>query len=162
MTTVYTGSGIDVSLVATREPRIFVLRIDISKSFIDLSSVMAAVTAFFQDVNGRIVTHIRLVSSSALETPGMSQIVLITSTLMDLQSVMDTKLKGTIIEMGSSNKRLKWSSELFMKYYQPTSERAARRVFEVVDTADDTSRVLERILTHEKKKRERREHNNTS
>tara|TARA_B110001450_G_C17474065_1_gene421409 strand:+ start:29 stop:517 length:489 start_codon:yes stop_codon:yes gene_type:complete len=150
--TLHSEPGLKVSCVPTREPRISILRLDISTVIEDLDPAMEAVRTFFDTCSGRIVTHAHISSD---ETPGMAQVMSLVRHVMELQTVMDTKLKGTIVQMGRHDKRVDWSLALMNTVYKPTSEQAARRVFEVVDTDEGAERVLEGILAHEAEKQAR-------
>lgn len=152
-TTLYSEPGLEVSCVPTREPRISILRLDISTVSEDLDPAMEAIRTFFDTCSGRIVTHAHMSSD---ETPGMAQVMSVVRHLMELQTAMDTKLKGTIVQVGRRGKRLDWSLGLLDTLYKPTSERAARRVFEVVDTDEGAEQILEGIFAHEVEKQARR------
>jgi hypothetical protein len=153
-TTLYSQPGLDVSCVPTREPRIFILRLDISAVSEDyLDPAMEIIRTFFDTCSGRIVTHAHMSSD---ETPGMAQVMSVVRHLTELQTTMDTKLKGTIVQVGRRGKRIDLSLGLFNRLHKPTSERAARRVFEVVDTDEGAEQILEGILAHEAEKQARR------
>lgn len=152
-TTLYSKPGLEVSCVPTREPRISILRMDISTVTEDLDPAMNAIRTFFETCSGRLVTHACFTSD---ERPGMAQVMSVVRHVMDLQTAMDAKLKGTIVQVGSRGRTLDWSLDLLHTVYKPTSERAARRVFEVVDTDADAERILDGILAHEAEKQARR------
>jgi len=149
-TTLYSQPGIEVSCVRTREPRISILCLDISTVTEDLDPAMEAIRTFFDTCSGRIVTHAHMSSD---ETPGMAQVMSVVHHMMELQTTMDTKLKGTIVQVGRRGKRLDWSLGLWDTLYKP--KNAARRVFEVVDTDEGAEQVLEGILAHEAEKQAR-------
>lgn len=150
-TTLYSEPGLQASCVPTREPRISILRLDISTVTADLDPAMEAIRTFFDTCTGRIVTHAHFSSD---ETPGMAQVMSVVRHLLDLQTLMDVKLKGTIIQVGRRGKRIDWSLSLLDTLYKP--EHASRRVFEVVDTDEDATRIMEDILAHEAEKQARR------
>lgn len=150
-TTLYSQPGLEVSCVPTREPRISILRLDISTVSEDLDPAMEAIRTFFDTCSGRIVTHAHMSSD---ETPGMAQVMSVVRHLMELQTAMDTKLKGTIVQVGRRGRRLDWSLDVMNTLYRP--KNAARRVFEVVDTDEGAEQVLDGILAHEAEKQARR------
>jgi hypothetical protein len=152
MTTICSHSGLDVTCVATREPRISILRLDITSVPDDFETAMVAIRAFLDTSSGRIVTHAHVASDT---TPGMSQTMSLVRHLLELQTVMDAKLKGTIIQVGRRTECMDLSLCLLNKMYTPTSARGMRRVFEVVDTDEHADRIMEDILSHEATKRAR-------
>lgn len=152
-TTLYSQPGLEVSCSPTRESRISILRLDISTMTDDLDPAMEAIRTFFDTCSGRIITHAHMTSD---ETPAMAQVMSLVRHLMELQTAMDTKLKGTIVQVGRRSKSIDWSLTLLDTLYKPTSERAARRVFEVVDTDEGAEQIVEGILAHEAEKQARR------
>ena len=112
---------------------------------------MEDIRTCFDTCSGRIVTPAHVSSD---ETPGMAQMMAVVRHLMELQTAMDTKLKGTIIQVGHRGKRLDWSLSLLNTLYKP--KNAARRVFEVVDTEEGAQPSREGIRAHEAGKQARR------
>ena len=152
MTTIlHSQPGLEVRRVATCEPRISVLRIDVTQSPDDIEAAMGAARLFLDTYPGRVVTHAHVACD---ERPGMAQIVALVRGLMDLQTVMDAKLKGTIVEV--TDQRIEWSLSAFNTLYRPTSAQVKRRVFEIVHTSEDAQRVLDGILAHKAEKQRRR------
>jgi thiamine pyrophosphokinase len=84
----------------------------------------------------------------------MAQVMSVVRHVMELQTAMDTKLKGTIVQVGRRGKRLDWSLSLLDTLYKP--KNAARRVYGLVDTDEDAEQILEGILAHEAEKQARR------
>lgn len=159
MTVIHSEAGLDVTCVATREPRISILRLDISTVPDDFEEAMTAIRSFFESFTGRLVTHALITTA---ETPGVAQVMSVVRYVMDLQTLMDEKLKGTIIQMGRKGRRVgEMSLALVNRLYTP-SARAARRVFEMVETDDEMDRVMDDILAHEADKRARRETRRTA
>ena len=151
-TTLYSQPELKVSCVPTREPRISILRIDISTVTANLDpAAMEAIRTFFDTCTGRIVTHAHISSD---ETPGMAQVMSVVRHLIELQTVMDTKLKGTIVQVERRGRGVDWSLTLLNTLYKP--KNAARRVFEVVDTDEGAEQILEGILAHEAEKQARK------
>lgn len=155
-TVLYSQPGFRVTRVPTREARISILRLDIEThpSADEFESAMKKVHKFFDLCTGRIVTcaHVR-----CADTPDMAQVASVVRHLVELQTAMDAKLKGTVIDLGSRSASVDVSIALFRKMWAPTSERAKRRVFKVVASTDEANAILEDILAHEAKKRARRE-----
>lgn len=155
-TVFHTDTGLDVTCVATREPRISILRFHVSAVPDDFDEAMRAVNRFFHAFKGRLVTHVLL---DRLETPSLSQITSLLRYVMDLQTVMDEKLKATIIQSGRNVRRVLMTTKTIVdQLYTPLSpERAARRPLEILETDAEMDRVMDGILTHEAKKRTKRE-----
>ena len=100
------------------------------------------------------MTHALITS---VETPSMAQMMSVVRYVMDLQSLVDEKLKGTIVQMGRAGRRVcNMTLSVVNRLYTP-SERAARRAFEIVETDGETNSVMDEILAHEAEKRARRE-----
>lgn len=154
MTVIHSQPGLNVTCLPTREPRISILHMDISSVPEDVEVAMTAIHSFFETFTGRLVTHAIITSS---ETPGVAQVMSVVRHVMDVQSLLDEKLKGTIIKLGRKARiASEMSLALVNRLYTP-SARAARRVFEIVDTDADVDRIMEQILAHEAEKRQRKE-----
>ena len=154
---IYSQPGMEVRRVPTREARIAVLKLDISQipTTDEFDAAMRRIHKFFDTCPGRVVTRANIACDA---TPELSQVACVVSHLAQLQTLMDVKLKGTIVDLGKHHTAcVDMSLALFCKMWTPTSERAKKRVFEVVGTSAAADGVLEDILAHEAKKRARRE-----
>lgn len=153
MTTVCQRPGFVVSLADTAEPRIHILRMDISEVPVDedLDAVMLMISTFITHHEGRLVVHARHVGSDALRPPNLQGMMTIVGRLMDLKTVVDTKLKGTLVQAQCLDEIVLASKTLFLSLYQP------RKPFDIVVSEADVANFIDGILAHEAEKRLRRD-----
>ena len=84
----------------------------------------------------------------------MTQIVTSVKCVMDLQNIMDEKLKGTIIQYEEGSVA-EMAIGFIEQFYRPTSRRAMKRVFSLVTSDSDVKNEVENVLTREARKRQR-------
>lgn len=152
MTTVFERDDVHVHLVGTSEPRIRILRIDVSEvpTGDALEALNLATAAFLRSCEGRIVIHARHVQSDELKPPDMTGLMSIVGKLFELKEVVDAKLKGTIVQCKRLDDIVVATKNLFLTLYKP------KREFDIVTSEQEVETFLERILAHEADKRERR------
>ena len=152
MTTVCQRPGFVVSLADTSEPRIKLLRMDISEVPVgdDLDAVMLMVSTFITHHEGRLVVHARHVNSDALPPPNLQSMMSIVGKLMEMRSLVDTKLKGTLVQGKCVDDLVLVTKTLFLSLYKP------KQPFDIVTSECEVVRFLDGILAHEAEKRQRK------
>lgn len=153
MTTVCQRPGFVVNLVDTSEPRIRILRIDLESVPVDddLDATLVMVSTFIKQYDGRLVLHLRHVETPELQPPDMKAMLSIVGGLMDMKEVIDTKLKGTVVQGTQVDDVARVAKNLFVHLYQP------KRPFDLVASDAEVAAFLDPILKHEAEKRERRD-----
>lgn len=153
MTTVCQRPGFVVSLAPTSEPRIQILRMDVSEVPIgdDLDAIMTMVATFIQHHEGRLVIHARHVESDKLNPPDLQGMLSIVGKLMELKEMVETKLKGTIVQGKCIDDLVLMTKNLFLSLYKP------KKPFDIVASDKEVQHFLARILEHEAEKRQRKE-----
>lgn len=153
MTTVCQRPGFVVSLAPTPEPRIQILRMDISEVPVgdDLDAIMVMVSTFIQHHEGRLVIHARHVESDKLAPPDLQGMLSIVGKLMELKDMVETKLKGTIVQGKCIDDLVLMTKKLFLSLYKP------KKPFDIVASEKDVQCFLTGILEHEAEKRQRKE-----
>lgn len=153
MTTVCQRPGFVVSLAETSEPRIQIMRLDISEVPVgdDLEAVMLMISTFIQHHEGRLVIHARHVETPELKPPNMQGMLSIVGKLMELKDMVDTKLKGTIVQGTRIDDLVIMTKNLFLSLYKP------KKPFDIVVTEKEVKHFMAGILEHEAEKRQRKE-----
>lgn len=153
MTTVCQRPGFVVRLAPTAEPRIHILHMDISEVPVgdDLEAIMLMVSTFIQHHEGRLVIHARHVETPELKPPDMQGMLSIVGKLMEFKDLVETKLKGTIVQGKCIDDLVLVTKNLFLSLYKP------RKPFDIVASDKDVQHFLAGILEHEAEKRQRRE-----
>lgn len=153
MTTVCQRPGFVLSLAPTSEPRIHILRMDISEVPVrdDLEAIMTMVSTFIEHHEGRLVIHARHVESEKLNPPDLQGMLSIVGKLMELKDLVDTKLKGTIVQGKCIDDLVIVTKNLFLSLYKP------KKPFDIVASDKEVQHFLTGILEHEAEKRQRRE-----
>lgn len=153
MTTMCQRPGIVVSLAETSEPRIKILRLDISEVPVgdDLEALMLMVSTFIQHHEGRLVIHGRHVETPELKPPNMQGMLSIVGKLMEIKDLVDTKLKGTIVQGKCIDDLVLVTKNLFLSLYKPS------KPFDIVVTDKEVNHFMAGILDHEAEKRQRKE-----
>lgn len=153
MTTVCQRPGFVVSLTETSEPRIQILRMDISEVPVgdDLEAIMVMISTFIQHHEGRLVIHARHVETPELKPPNMQGMLSIVGKLMEMKDMVDTKLKGTIVQGTRIDDIVIMAKNLFLSLYKP------KKPFDIVASEKDVQHFLDGILEHEAEKRQRKE-----
>ena len=152
-TTVCQRPGFVVSLVETSEPRIHILHMYVSEVPVgdDLDAIILMISTFIQHHEGRLVIHARHVESDRLNPPNMQGMLSIVGKLMELKDLVDTKLKGTIVQGKCIDDLVIMTKNLFLSLYKP------KKPFDIVVTDKEVKHFMSRILEHEAEKRQRRE-----
>jgi len=153
MTTVCQRPGFVVSLAETSEPRIQILRMDVSEvpAGDDLDAIMVMVSTFIQHHEGRLVVHARHVETDKLNPPDLQGMLSIVGKLMELKDMVETKLKGTIVQGKCIDDLVIVTKNLFLGLYKP------KKPFDIVASEKDVQHFLTGILEHEAEKRQRKE-----
>lgn len=153
MTTVCQRPGFVVSLAETSEPRIQILHMDVSEVPVgdDLEAIMLIVSTFVQHHEGRLVIHARHVESDKLNPPDLQGMLSIVGKLMELKDMVETKLKGTIVQGKCIDDLVLMAKNLFLSLYKP------KKPFDIVASDNDVQHFLAGILEHEAEKRQRKE-----
>lgn len=153
MTTVCQRPGFVVSLAETSEPRIQIMRLDISEVPVgdDLEAVMLMMSTFIQHHEGRLVVHARHVETPELKPPNMQGMLSIVGKLMEMKDTVDTKLKGTIVQGTRIDDLVIMAKNLFLSLYKP------KKPFDIVVTDTEVQDFMAGILEHEAEKRQRKE-----
>ena len=153
MTTVCQRPGFVVRLAPTAEPRIHILHMDISEVPVgdDLEAIMLMVSTFIQHHEGRLVIHARHVETPELKPPDMQGMLSIVGKLMEFKDLVETKLKGTIVQGKCIDDLVLVTKNLFLSLYKP------RKPFDIVASDKDVQHFLAGILEHEAEKRQRKE-----
>ena len=153
MTTVCQRPGFVVSLSPTSEPRIQILHMDISEVPVgdDLEAIMTMVATFIEHHEGRLVIHARHVESDKLNPPDLQGMLSIVGKLMELKDMVETKLKGTIVQGKCIDDLVIVTKNLFLSLYKP------KNPFDIVASDKDVQHFLDGILEHEAEKRQRKE-----
>lgn len=153
MTTVCQRPGFVVSLAETSEPRIQILRMDISEVPVgdDLEAFILMISTFIQNHEGRLVLHARHVASDKLNPPDLQGMLSIVGKLMELKDMVDTKLKGTIVQGRRIDDLVIMTKNIFLSLYKP------KKPFDIVASEGDAQHFLAGILEHEAEKRQRKE-----
>ena len=152
MTTVFKRAGFDVSLLDTSEPRIKIFRMDVSEVPVadELEAIMVMISTFLTNYEGRLVVHTRHVESESLSPPDLSGMLSIVGKLMELKDIVDTKLKGTIVQGKCIDDLVLMTKNVFLGLYKP------RKPFDIVASDQDTEAFIGKILLHETEKRLRK------
>lgn len=153
MTTVCQRPGFVVSLAPTSEPRIQILCMDISEVPVgdDLDAIMLMISTFIQHHEGRLVIHARHVETPELKPPDLQGMLSIVGKLMELKDMVETKLKGTIVQGKCIDDLVLITKNLFLSLYKP------KKPFDIVASEKDVQHFLTAILEHEAEKRQRNE-----
>lgn len=153
MTTVCQRPGFVVSLAPTSEPRIHILGMDISEVPVgdDLEAIMLMISTFVENHKGRLVVHARHVESDKLNPPDLQGMLSIVGKLMELKDMVETKLKGTIVQGKCIDDLVIVAKNLFLSLYKP------KKPFDIVASEKDVQHFLDGILEHEAEKRLRKE-----
>lgn len=153
MTTICQRHGCVVNFVETSEPRIGILRMDFSEIPVgdEMDAVILIISAFIKHHEGRLVIHARHVNSSKLIPPNMQGMLSIVGKILELKDIVNTKLKGTIVQGTCIDDLVIMAKNMFLTIYQPKTP------FDVVVTDEDVTKFMAKILEHELKKRARRE-----
>lgn len=153
MTTVCQRPGFVVSLAPTSEPRIQILCMDISEVPVgdDLDAIMLMISTFIQHHEGRLVIHARHVETPELKPPDLQGMLSIVGKLMELKDMVETKLKGTIVQGKCIDDLVLLTKNLFLSLYKP------KKPFDIVASEKDVQHFLTGILEHEAEKRQRKE-----
>jgi hypothetical protein len=153
MTTVCQRPGFVVSLAPTSEPRIQILRMDVSEMPVgdDLDAIILMISTFIQHHEGRLVIHVRHVDTDKLNPPDMQGMLSIVGKLMEMKDVVDTKLKGTIVQGTCIDDIVIMAKNLYLSLYKP------KKPFDIVASDTDVQLFLNGILEHEAEKRKRKE-----
>ena len=153
MTTVCQRPGFVVSLAETSEPRIQILRMDISEvpAGDDLDAIMLMISTFVQHHEGRLVVHARHVETDKLNPPDLQGMLSIVGKLMELRDTIETKLKGTLVQGKCIDDLVIVTKNLFLSLYKP------KKPFDIVASEKDVQHFLNGILEHEAAKRQRKE-----
>ena len=153
MTTVCQRPGFTVSLAPTSEPRIHILGMDISEVPVgdDLDAIMLMISTFVENHEGRLVVHARHVESDKLNPPDLQGMLSIVGKLMELKDMVETKLKGTIVQGKCIDDLVIMTKNLFLSLYKP------KKPFDIVASDKDVKHFLDGILEHEAEKRLRKE-----
>lgn len=142
--------GCVVFLKHTPEPRIDVLQMDISQTPTseDLETILTIMVTYMKHSEQRFVVHARHVSShvSALDLPAILTIV---GALVESREVVDTRLKGTIVQ-GDIDEFAIAAKDLFLSMYKP------RNPFDIVQTDEQVQTFLTPLFEHECRKRLRK------
>ena len=153
MTTVCQRAGFVVSLAPTSEPRIQILRMDVSEVPVgdDLDAIMVMVSTFIQHHEGRLVIHARHVETPELKPPDLQGMLSIVGKLMELKDMVETKLKGTIVQGKCIDDLVLMTKNLFLSLYKP------KKPFDIVASEKDVNKFMTGILKHEAEKRQRKQ-----
>lgn len=153
MTTVCQRPGFVVSLADTSEPRIHILRMDISEVPVgdDLEAIMVVISTFIEHHEGRLVIHARHVTTDKLNPPDLQGMLSIVGKLIELKDIVETKLKGTIVQGKCIDDLVLVTKNIFLSLYKP------KKPFDIVAADNDVQRILTGILEHEAEKRRRKE-----
>jgi hypothetical protein len=117
----------------------------------DFEAIIAMVSTFIQHHEGRLVIHARHVESDKLNPPNLQGMLSIVGKLMELKDMVDTKLKGTIVQGKCIDDLVIMTKNLFLSLYKP------KKPFDIVASEKDVQHFLTRILEHEAEKRQRKE-----
>tara|TARA_B110001450_G_scaffold207090_1_gene197375 strand:+ start:5431 stop:5682 length:252 start_codon:yes stop_codon:yes gene_type:complete len=81
----------------------------------------------------------------------MQGMLSIVGKILELKDIVNTKLKGTIVQGTCIDDLVIMAKNMFLTIYQPKTP------FDVVVTDEDVTKFMAKILEHELKKRARRE-----
>lgn len=116
-----------------------------------LEALYTVVQTYVRDCDDRFVLHIQHCESDTLVPPDMPRMLTIVGKLMEMRELIDTKLRGTIVQAKQIDGTVLWAKDMFLKMYTP------RRAFDLV--ADDAAATsfVDTLLDRERTKRARRE-----
>lgn len=152
MTTVYACPGVDIELMSTTEPRIQILRVNVSEVPIadELEKILTVMSTFCENCEGRVIFHIRHVETETLKPPDLNGMLTIVGRLMALKDLVDTKLKGMIVQGRCIDELVRVTKNLFLSLYQP------KKPFDIVASEDEVECFMRGILHNEAVKREKK------
>ena len=144
-----TRPGVVITVDSTSEPRLRVLRVDVSElpSPDTLADVATVVTSFARDCEGRLVLHVRHTDNTPLAPLDLPRLVAVVSKLLEARDVIDAKLKGTVVETQGVDALVDASKTLFLTLYQP------RRPFDIVGTPAARAAFVDALVAQEREKR---------
>ena len=94
----------------------------------DLDAIMLMISTFIQHHEGRLAVHVRHVESDKLNPPNMQGMLSIVGKLMEMKDIVDTKLKGTIVQGTRIDDIVIMAKNLFLSLYKP------KKPFDIVVT----------------------------
>lgn len=153
MTTVCQRPGFVVGIAPTSEVRIQILRMDISEvpTGDDMDAIMLMISTFIQHHEGRLVVHLRHVETPELKPPNIQDMLSIVGKLMELKDILETKLKGIIVQGKCIDDLVTVTKNIFLSLYKP------KKPFDIVSSEKEVQHIVAGILKHETEKRQRAE-----
>lgn len=144
-----THPGVVITVGATSEPRLCVLRVDVSAlpTADVIADVATTVTAFARDCEGGLILHIRHTDSTPLTPLDLPRLVAVVSKLLEARDVIDAKLRGTVVETQGVDTLVDVSKSIFLTLYQP------RRPFDVVGTPAAGAAFVDALVAQVREKR---------
>ena len=144
-----TCPGISVFLLDTPEPRLRVLRVDVSDmpSMDVMDEITTTTTQIVRDCDGRLVLHLRHVDTETLTPPDLPRLVMIAGKLMEARSDFDAKVKGTVVETKKLDDFVRAAKNALMSLFQPRGE------FSIVDTPAESTMFVDGLVEREQAKR---------
>ena len=134
-------SGVVVSLDDTLMPHrlhVDVQNVPVDKELDEISTIIAT---FLQNYSECIMVHVRHVETLELTPPDLSALLMITGTLLQLRSVIETKVCGILIQGTRIDERVLVAKELFLNLYKPSMP------LDIVSCDDEVRRFTRTILS---------------
>lgn len=150
MTEVLKQDCVTMTCAPTREARLSVLKVDMTRSPTpaEVDVWVAAIDTFVRGHEGRLALHVGFVGPP-VAAPDTATWLAIVAPLLQMDAAVESKFKGCVVEVRGVTDAVRAVQALFESMYQP------KKPLYVVGTPADADAEIERLVLRAEAKRQR-------